>query len=783
MSRIGSYKNTAFNESQKFLVLDPSTSSASLVLASELVAYITPKIGSVLAETTRLSAENTDYKVGEMVQTSGATAIADGLASVYLVVAGGDGDFPMINGNDLLVIVGDDALRAQLISQTAGQGASLVSMEGGPTVEAAVTAAEADILNRVIRVSSRTEMKSYDVPAGYQFSLEEGGRSGLFVVKVGAAPTDTQEGFYIVLTNGNYVERVNKYPVTPEMFGALFDGSNDAAAWNGMASVMDSGSIVTSSTPGGTSTCSAGVLFSKSVNFDMPDIKVVVTGGDFNITGAIATLTATLSADINKSEMSLTVSDGSQFAEGDEIIIQNADNFSFSLHRAEYQDGEFFTVSSVTTNTVFLTTGLLSSYLSAGNIQFYKVTPVYASMKGIKFSGLATNNLLQLDLVKDFYIESVDVKGGTNRALSLRRCYGGELIGGVFDHKEPASGTNYGISIANCQDLELRPTRAFGTRHGIATGGFAGAGAVPCRNVYIRKAAIASTDSHAADIHGNAENVFYVDCNIYGGTGIGGKNCGVRGGTVASRNADIRAPLQWTEIVGGVLEFDGIQVGMAANSAGNLCAPNSSIANQDISENLIIKATHLVVDVPASNTSVGPFSFTITQNGTLSTSMYIDDIQFTGDVSAFTRIFSGSLNNDAAWGTAPQPFTEFYMENIKLNTSSLDFWFINGGTFTAGTLVTAPKLSFSSVLTLANGGYVSPAVSFTYPGYTIAPQVFVEYDGATIAGGTFVMPLVTGVTAIQATALLTTMHTSETVTVAVIARVSVRVGLDKFLWT
>jgi hypothetical protein len=138
MSRIGSYPNIAFTESQKFLVLDPSTSSTSLVLGSDLVAYITPKINSVRAESTRISAENTDYEVGEIVQTSGATAIGDGLATVYLVVAGGSGDFPMINGNDLLTIVGDDGLRAELISTAADKGASIVSMEGGPSVEAAV---------------------------------------------------------------------------------------------------------------------------------------------------------------------------------------------------------------------------------------------------------------------------------------------------------------------------------------------------------------------------------------------------------------------------------------------------------------------------------------------------------------------------------------------------------------------------------------------------------------------------------------------------------------------
>jgi hypothetical protein len=201
MSRLGSYKNTAFNESQKFLVLDPSTSSASLVLASELVAYITPKIGSVLAETTRLSAENTDYKVGELIQTSGATTIGDSLASLYLVVAGGSGDFPMINGNDLLLIVGDDGLRALLISTAAGNGASRVSMEGGPTVEVAVTAAETAILNRVIGVTSRTAMKAYDVVAGTQISLEAGGRSGSFVFlgtdQSAKVTGDPLEGIYV----------------------------------------------------------------------------------------------------------------------------------------------------------------------------------------------------------------------------------------------------------------------------------------------------------------------------------------------------------------------------------------------------------------------------------------------------------------------------------------------------------------------------------------------------------------------------------------------------------
>lgn len=61
---------------------------------------------------------------------------------------------------------------------------------------------------RVIPVTSRTAMKAYDVPAGTQFSLEESGRSGTFVVKSGTPPSDPQEGIYVALDNGNYAERV-----------------------------------------------------------------------------------------------------------------------------------------------------------------------------------------------------------------------------------------------------------------------------------------------------------------------------------------------------------------------------------------------------------------------------------------------------------------------------------------------------------------------------------------------------------------------------------------------
>ena len=95
----------------------------------------------------------------------------------------------------------------------------------------------------VIPVSSRTAMKAYDVPPGTQFSLEEGGRSGRFVVKSGTPPSDPKEGLYVVLANGNYAERIGYQYLTLEMFGAG-ETSDDTAAFNGVKAVAPKGSVI-----------------------------------------------------------------------------------------------------------------------------------------------------------------------------------------------------------------------------------------------------------------------------------------------------------------------------------------------------------------------------------------------------------------------------------------------------------------------------------------------------------------------------------------------------------
>jgi hypothetical protein len=139
---------------------------------------------------------------------------------------------PDVDSN--LVSIGDANLRQDLANDALGSGAALVSMEGGPSVEVAV-------LDRVIRVTSIAAMEAYSAPVGYVFSLNDGGRSGVFDVVSGDFSTelaaDTLNGIYVGLADNptattKAAKRRFVGSVKDSWYGALGGSTDDTAALN-----------------------------------------------------------------------------------------------------------------------------------------------------------------------------------------------------------------------------------------------------------------------------------------------------------------------------------------------------------------------------------------------------------------------------------------------------------------------------------------------------------------------------------------------------------------------
>ena len=106
--------------------------------------------------------------------------------------------------------------------------------DAGVNWEAAPTRAELE--GRVIRVTSISAMEAYSAPVGYVFSLNAGGRSGVFDVIAGdfsaELAADTQNGIYVGLSdNATATTKVTKRRyagnIKLEWFGANYDGTTN----------------------------------------------------------------------------------------------------------------------------------------------------------------------------------------------------------------------------------------------------------------------------------------------------------------------------------------------------------------------------------------------------------------------------------------------------------------------------------------------------------------------------------------------------------------------------
>jgi len=156
------------------------------------------------------------YKAGTAIKLDDSTIIYGHIESSQYV-----------SGNTEVEIVSDDAITANL----SRAWVSIITKNGVPK-------SIADGVNSgVIRAGSISELKAIDASVDWQISLDSDGRSGVFVVASGSSPvTDTKEGIYINLDNGNHAVRQEGKPTVtgaklkPEWFGLIKDDDTASVA-------------------------------------------------------------------------------------------------------------------------------------------------------------------------------------------------------------------------------------------------------------------------------------------------------------------------------------------------------------------------------------------------------------------------------------------------------------------------------------------------------------------------------------------------------------------------
>ncbi|ARM83999.1 hypothetical protein [Marinobacter salarius] len=325
---------------------------------------------------------------------------------------------------------------------------------------------------RVIPVTSRATMKTYDVPVGYQFSLEEGGRSGTFVVKSGTPPSDPQEGIYVGLGNGNYAERVWEGAAYVEWFGADPSVDDNTAAYDGATSVLADGALIRWSGAGENYT---GNFTSESKSFrcDLNGATLTPYGNASAIRmEAVSTTYNVVEATLLPGATEFTVSGVAYMAGGSIGTLWDG------ATRATGGDVNFETVEVLSAtddgfNTTVTVVGCLDAHKGANAITFeHFAAPLVAPSveNGFYLNDDPTVTLPAVFIIgaKSPRMEKMTARGSIGHAFRMENCTHTQHKDLKTEHPlDIGSGNGYGATTYKCRNANFERISGDSTRHAI----------------------------------------------------------------------------------------------------------------------------------------------------------------------------------------------------------------------------------------------------------------------------------------------------------------------------
>ena len=371
--------------------------------------------------------------------------------------------------------------------------------------------------------------------------------------------------------------------VSVKDFGAVGDGvADDTAAIQAAITASANKALYF---PAGTYKVTQTLLVSGNVNVfgagigsTVIDGSSITSGFVIQFTGPALSLIGTVSsANTGTTVVTMSSPPSPAISANDVIILWNPTAYSWSGARTYYKQGEFCTVQSVVGSSVNVVGALYDTYTSASNV--YLMARQSASMCSLSIKspityGIAETGAIEFRQIVNGRISDVAVFGGTNTSVNIAQCYGFSMTDvQVSDNLLNDTGDDYGITIANCQDVDVTNCKVdIHGSHALTIGGGGQTGTVVSRAVRVDNCSLSASLGTAADTHGIAEFCSYTNCMLSRGALLGGDH-------IAIKNCDIRGQASNTELV-RMYEMKGCNLTLSGNTIEVSDSTSSSILIQ-----------------------------------------------------------------------------------------------------------------------------------------------------------------------------------------------------------
>lgn len=341
--------------------------------------------------------------------------------------------------------------------------------------------------------------------------------------------------------------------VSPQMYGAKGDAVNDdTTAFVNLANWANSIQGKKIYIPSGHYIIKSDIIFTKDIvlfgdgETSILDFSASTTNCGLQFNGSYETLNVTLTADVAKGANVIPVSDGSVFSENDLCIILNDDDYSFSTRRAEYKQGQFFIVRSVSGNNITLKNALFAAFATTSTIKFYKINAISVSVSRLKVIEKDTGSVvgataIKTDFVRNSKFSDIFINGTNNSHLTIG--HGFEITANniYVDYFSTLVGYNYGIMISNSENVIISNSFLRVTRDAISTGGTATLPIVD-RNIRVDSCFLGGDSTNDVSIVGNHENIEYftiTNCNVDGKIRVSGNHVLVANNVIKSETKEM----------------------------------------------------------------------------------------------------------------------------------------------------------------------------------------------------------------------------------------------------